>query len=346
MNEPVGDDETANTMRERVRGGRPAVWFLVGGNRLVVSVLLLLIVYVLLILLSRFAPGSAAKLQEPDPIFALFTPVVIGIVMGVTLVLTFNQLVLSRELGPLGEQRERMSESMTFREDVEDLVERGTSPPEPSMFLRGLVDATGERAQAVLELVDADGDGSVPDEIPDYANGIVEDADRVSDRLKDEQFGEFGVVESALNYNYSWKIYTGRRLRNRHAAELSDELLHRYDELLDVLEFFGPAREHFKTLYFRWEIIDISRVLVYASLPALAVGAYMILVFQSGDVSGTTAGVEHLLLVVTAAFLVGLLPFSIFLSYILRIVTVAKWTLAIGPFVLRETDREPDIDWE
>jgi hypothetical protein len=33
-------------------------------------------------------------------------------------------------------------------------------------------------------------------------------------------------------------------------------------------------------------------------------------------------------------------------AYILRIVTVAKRTLAIGPFILRDTDRTEESDWE
>jgi len=36
---------------------------------------------------------------------------------------------------------------------------------------------------------------------------------------------------------------------------------------------------------------------------------------------------------------VSLVPFAILLSYILRIITVTKRTLSIGPFILRETDR-------
>lgn len=40
------------------------------------------------------------KLLDPDPVLALFTPVVIMLVIGTSIVLTFNQLVLMRELAP------------------------------------------------------------------------------------------------------------------------------------------------------------------------------------------------------------------------------------------------------
>ncbi|RKD88089.1 hypothetical protein [Halopiger aswanensis] len=341
-------DETSDTMVDRVHGGRPVLWFLVKGNRVLVAAAMLAVAYAVLVGLGQFGPGSITKLFEPDPVFALFTPIIIGIIMGVSLVLTFNQLVLSEELGPVGDQRRRMDDAMAFREDVEDAVGRNTSPPEPSVFLRGLVESTGERARSLLEALEDDPhlDDATCEDIREYADGIVADAERVAGDLEGQQFGQFEVVESALEYNYSWKIYTGRRVRNRHADALPNAVATEFDELLNVLEFFGPAREHFKTLYFRWEIINISRALAYIALPALAVAAYMILIFETGDVAGTTAGIDHGLLVVGLGFAVGVTPFAIFLSYILRIVTIAKWTLAIGPFVLRETDRGSDVEWE
>ncbi|WP_440770037.1 hypothetical protein [Natronorubrum sp. DTA28] len=144
-----------------------------------------------------------------------------------------------------------MDNAMAFRRDVEDAVGRETSPPEPSTFLRGLVETTGEHARTILECLEAESDldEAVREDVREYAEGIAADADRVAPDLEGRQFGTFEVVAAALEYNYSWKIYTGRRVRNRHADELSAETLETFDELLADLEFFGPAREHFKTLY-------------------------------------------------------------------------------------------------
>ncbi|NUB90727.1 hypothetical protein HTZ84_14215 [Haloterrigena sp. SYSU A558-1] len=341
-------EETSNTMVDRVRGGRAMLWFLVEGNRALVAGVMLAVSYTLLVVLGTFGPGSIAKLFNPAPIASTFTPTIIGIIMGVTLVLTFNQFVLAEELGPVADQRERMAGAMEFRRDTEDAVDRTTSPPEPSAFLRGLVEATGDRADELLDALESDPDldEAAREDVREYAEGIAADAERVADNLEGKQFGRFEVVKAALEYNYSWKIYTGNRVRNHHEEALPDAIDEQLDELLEVLSFFGPAREHFKTLYFRWEIITLSRSLAYLSLPALAVSAYMILVFEVGDVAGVIAGIDQGLLFVALAFAVGVTPFAIFLSYILRIVTVAKWTLAIGPFILRETDRGEDVGWE
>lgn len=340
-----GHDETANTTRERVRGGYPVAWFFVEGNRVLVAATMLAAGYGLLIVLTQVGPGSVSKLFTADPVLSLFTPVVIGVVMGATLVLTFNQLVLSQELGPVGDQYERMIGAMEFRKDVEEAVDRGTSPPEPSAFLRGLIDATADHAETVLSRAE-ESETELPEDIQEYAEGLIDDAERVSEDLEGEQFGQFAVVNAALNYNYSWKIYAGRRLRDRHGEAMPAGSRAAFDDLLEALELFGPAREHFKTFYFRWEIINVSRALIYVSVPVLAVAAYMILFFEVGEIAGRTAGLDNGLLFVGAAFAVGVMPFAIFLSYILRIVTVVKWTLAIGPFILRETDRGSDIEWE
>ena len=53
--------------------------------------------------------------------------------------------------------------------------------------------------------------------------------------------------------------------------------------------------------------------------------------------TGTTLGVNHFVWVVAAAASVALAPFAILLSFILRLGTVAKRTLSIGPFILRTT---------
>ena len=55
-------------------------------------------------------------------------------VTGTTLVVTISQLVLSQEDGPLGDQRQRMSDAMDFRTYISELIE-DVVPNQPSAFL-------------------------------------------------------------------------------------------------------------------------------------------------------------------------------------------------------------------
>ena len=205
------------------------------------------------------------------------------------------------------------------------------SPVEPSAFLRSLVTATGTYAECLREAVDDGSDAAA------YADSVTGNADAVVDQLSGAEFGEFEVVRAALNYDYSWKLYAGRRLRRGGA--LDEEAQAALADLLDALELFGPAREHFKTLYFQWELSNLSRTLLLVAIPALTVAICTLVFFDPADVQGSTAGVGHALFVLAATTTLSLSPFALLLAYVLRIVTVTKRTLSIGPFILRDRGR-------
>ena len=50
-------------------------------------------------------------------------------------------------------------------------------------------------------------------------------------------------------------------------------------------------------------------------------------------------GVDHIVLVVGGAFAVTLVPFMLLVAYLLRVLVVAKRTLAIEPLILRDSKR-------
>jgi len=239
-----------------------------------------------------------------------------------------------------------MSGSMSFRSDVEDTVEAGVAPPEPAEFLQALLDSTAASADDLADAAGDSDDQQFVERAEKLAEGVAGNANAVADRLDDSEFGAFDVLSAALDFNYSWKVYEARRLREDHDS-LSPAAEDALDDLVDTLTFFGPAREHVKTLYFRWELVDLSRAMLYAAVPALLVSVTMILyVTDPAMISGVTLGVDNLVWLTSAAVAVAVLPFALLLAYVLRIATVAKRTLAIGPFVLRDTDRSADIDWE
>nr|WP_276239354.1 hypothetical protein [Halobaculum sp. DT55] len=321
-------------MRERAGTSRLKLRILVDADRRVVAAGFLAVVFVLLVATGVVVPDAATLLSDGDPIETAFQPLLGGIITGVTLVLTLNQLVLSQELGAVGDQRERMEGATEFRRDVADTLGREVTPPEPSAFLRELVIAAGQRADDVEEALADDED--LADDAERLVDSVRGNAETVGDSLDDAQFGTFEVVSAALDFNYSWKLYEARRLRADH--DLTDEQDDALSALTDVLELFGPAREHFKTLYFQWELVDLSRSVLWSAVPALAVATGSVL-YLSALVPGAPATGVYLAgpLVVSTAAVVALLPFAILLSYVLRIATVTKRTLSIGPFTLRET---------
>ncbi|MBO4248794.1 hypothetical protein IL252_13300 [Halomicrobium sp. IBSBa] len=331
---PTADSDVgAGTMRERADESRWKLWLLLGADRRVVAALALLSVFVALVALSQVSGTDLrATMDGSDPVETLFQGLLTAIITGVTLVVTLSQLVLSQELGALGDQRERMDGAMSFRRSVESVIDSDVTPPDPASFLRSLVAAVGRQAATLQTAAEGSGD----EQLRSFADDLVADADAVGDDLEASQFGTFEVVFAALNFNYASKIYEARRLRA--ADGTGDDAAETLDDLVETLTLFGPAREHVKTLYFQWELIELSRAIAYAAVPALIVSAGMILYGgQTAVVQGAVLGVDSVVWLVSAATTVALVPFVLLLAYILRIVTVAKRTLSIGPFVLRDT---------
>ncbi|MFB6105077.1 MAG: hypothetical protein ABEJ57_08395 [Halobacteriaceae archaeon] len=334
-------------MRDRVPGSRVRWWLLLGGNRNTVTMILVVGVFAAIVLAGAVAPAALrAGLAAGDPLETVFQALLTAIITGVTLVVSINQVVLSQELGAVGDQRERMAGAVTFREDVAEAADLPAAPPDPASFLQAIVDLTHHRAEAFGEAVE-DAPESVADRVRTYVDSVTGNAAAVSDRLGDAQFGTFAALQAALDYNYSWKIYEGRRLRREHGDALDESAVTALDDLLDALQFFGPAREHVKTLYFQWELINLSRAMLYAAVPALVVTTSGVLYAQGlATIQGTVFGVESLVIVVAAMVTVAVWPFLVLGATVLRIATVAKRTLSIGPFILRETDRSEELEWE
>jgi hypothetical protein len=340
----MADDAPGDRLRERADRSRTALWVMLEANRWHVVLALLGVLFVALVLAGALLPGAAGSLRASDSIDALFQALLTATITAVALVLTLNQLVLSQELGAVGDQRERMDGAMAFQADVADAIDEPVSPARPAQLLRALVTRAGEQARTL--------DAAVPEEAPmreavsDLTDSVVENAERAAQGLDDARFGSFAVTSSALNFNYSWKLHTAARLQADHGDAMDDEASDALGGLVETLRLFGPAREHVKTLYFQWELVDLSRHILVAALPALVVSGSAVAFLDDGAFATTLAGVDALVVVVALATTVSLLPFAVLLAYVLRIATVAKRTLSIGPFILRETDAVDDRDWE
>lgn len=342
-NDISGPDDT---MQEQESNDRLKRWILLDANRWIIVGVLMIILFATIVLLTVVSPNFINTLQTKQSINYAFQGLLSGLIAGVTLVLTINQLVISQELGPIGKQRDRMQGAIDFRQDVEDITPLAISPTEPSTFFRALVEASQRQANVVRDALDDDTDEKAREEIEVYLNDLNENASEVSNQLKGAQFGTFQVLNSALNYDYSRKIHNNRQIQNEYQAALSDAVLTSLNDLLEILKLLGPAREHFKTFYFQWELINLSYAILYVSIPSIIVSFTMILFFDPSFIPGTVLGMNSILLVVCAAVTIGTMPFIVLLAYILRIATVAKRTLAVGPFTLQETSESKEIQWE
>jgi len=328
-------DRPSDQLRARAAESRTKLWLYLEADRRLVVAGLVAAVFLILLAVGLAFPTAAAKLRGGDAVGTLFQGFLTATITGVTLVLTLNQLVLSQELGAVGDQRERMHGALQFRDDAADLLDVPVSPARPSQFLRALVQVAGRHAESLRATA------SDNDEVAALTESLIGNADRVAGDLDGAQFGEFDMLSAALNFNYSWKVFAAKRIRE--TSSLSDDAENALDRLVDTLELFGPAREHFKTLYFQWELINLSRGILAAALPALLVAVCMIAFF---DPAGPVSRALGVVPVVAFTATVSVLPFLVLLAYVLRIATVTKHTLSIGPFILRETEQVEEVAWD
>ncbi len=344
--EMAGDGEApSDLLRKRAKQSRFKLWFLLEADRWLVTAIFLLIVFGTFLSVGYLYSPAESAIRTSDSVDALFQAFLTATITGVTLVLTLNQLVLSQEFGAVGDQRERMEKAMDFRQDVADVIQSPVSPSRPAQFLRALVQVSKERAQDLKGAIVGTSKEELEEEIKDLTESLIGNADRVADGLDKAQFGKFEVISSALNFNYSWKIFTARRIQQRYSDAFNEEGEKAIERLIEVLRLFGPAREHFKTLYFQWDIINLSLRIIIAAIPALLVSGSMVAFFNSTTYSFILFGSNTLMLLIAVAATISLFPFLILLAYILRIATVTKHTLSMGPFILRETEDVEEVEW-
>jgi len=341
----MSESTPSNRLEERTEGSRYWMRLLIQTNRWLLVAVILVAVFGLLVVAGQLGLAPFREIvASQNGVRYLFSPFIGAIITGTSIVVTINQLVLSQELGAVGDQRSRMQEAVQFQTDVESKLDGGITNPEPTAFLDDLVGGIGTRATRLTEATTTDHETERAASVDEFVEDVTRNVETVRDDLEGAQFGTFELMMAALDFNYSWKIYAARRIRHQHGDSLSGDASEALDELIDLLKFFGEAREHFKTLYFQWELVNLSRALLYIAVPALTVVGVFLMYVDATTVYGTTLGVDNLVWLSSGGFALGVAPFVVFIVFILRIATVAKHTLAMGPFILRETERETDVE--
>ncbi|ADJ16048.1 hypothetical protein [Halalkalicoccus jeotgali] len=334
-----------DTLRGRTGESRIALWLFLDANRWLIGGLLSVLTFAVLVAFGAAAPPLGEMMGNADPVETAFQALIGSLITGVTLVVSINQLVLSQEIGQLGDHHQWMDEAMEFRQEVE-LLFGSIGPPDPAQFLQALVQTSADRAEALREAVADNDDEELRARTDRLVGNVVENSEEIYEQLETAEFGEFSVLRSGLNYNYSWKIYAVRRLRDEHADSLEEEDFEAFEDLVEILTLFGPALEHFKSLYFQWELVNLTRSILYAAIPALIVSLGTVLYLDPGSFPGATGGIDDVVWVVSASTALGLVPFFVLAAYVVRIATVSKRTGALGPFILRSSERTTAIDWE
>ncbi|WP_144905601.1 hypothetical protein [Halobellus captivus] len=330
----MSDLSTDTTLRERTDANKYLFWLLLGANRWVVAGGLAFLIFLVFMFWGVMKPVSLhSTMQSSDMVETVFAGLVGAIITGTTLVVTINQLVLSQEIGSLGSQRNRMDVTMDFRQNTDSLLGM-TTPTDPVAYIDALLETTEQRAKTLRDTLSRTENREASKKVDEYVSDLLENADHARNHLEGTDFGTFDVVSPALDYNYDRKIHDARWLGMEYEDSLTEEERSAFRNLLEALTMYGVVREYVKDLYIQWALVKLSRAILYAAVVALTVAGGMVVFADPTTFTGTFLGIESILWVVSAAFAISALPFLLFTSYILRLATLAKQTLSMGPLIL------------
>lgn len=311
------------------RGGirRASEWVLVSGHRGIVAGVTVSTIFVFI---AAVTLSGVAPLTNVQPLYYVFSGLLGGNVTLITVVVSINQLLLSRELNRPDELRGQINGVVEYRRDVEEAAGQ-VAPMVPSRFLRLLTEATRREAQRLGGLVKSEASDAVYDEVDEAVTALTRQTDRVDALLKRSDASLINVLSATFTTNFAKDIHSLHQVESRHGDSLPTGVTESIDDLVHLLQDMDIAREYFKTLYLHEELAFLSRILFYLGLPSLAILASG-LFFLTG-VHGTFVPSTFDAVLLSALVSAGFLPISVLFAFILRIATVTQRTAATLPFV-------------
>jgi hypothetical protein len=319
-------DETPDELR-RWRREDLRRWFLLSGSRNRVAAV---VVLGFLAAITALRLAGVIAVTNPDSVTRSLSNFIGGNITLVTIVISINQLIISREFGTPDEVRERVSEMIDYQEEVEShALGDEVSPTTPGQFLDFLTDVKRDRAIAFRDALDECSDEVLAD-IDRFVDSVVRQADIATETIEGNEYGSFDTLLTIMEIDYSDDIRTARKIGRDHGDDLSEDALGELNELLELLEDVGVARKYFKTLYMQRELADLSKKLLYTGVPAIA--AALVSVWIYGQNVGPMLQTPFLEIIIFLLTATAFLPITVLFAYVLRIATVTRGTSSTVPF--------------
>jgi hypothetical protein len=305
---------------------------LLDGNRLAVVGALLTFVFVALMLAGTLWTFEMQQiLTETSTVENVLETFLSGIILLVSIVVSINSIVLSRDISSIETQEARIRSRVDFRAALGELDGSVESPRDPTTFLDLMTHVITERTDA-LETAAAQDAGGADEDVRAYAEAVADAIEGIEDA--DRTHADFGVLWTALDFDYGPLMDRSRALRNPGGdGGVSESLEGPLDRLVEAYQLFAIGKEYFKTLYYTREVSRLSRTLLVVSLPVILVTASAILAISAGVLPEVwVLGLPPLLSFVATMFTIALIPYVVLTSFILRLSTVAMRSASGGLF--------------
>jgi hypothetical protein len=330
----MGDD---GLNRDHTWSGVATEWvILTGDRRLIAAVLLAVALVVTTAIQFLLRPESG----QPISLFYMASAIIGGNFTLLTIVISINQLVISRQLSAPGELQDEIANTTEYRDAAIELLETDTAPVTPASFLELLhqgvqdsIDYLRDRQPHLNE--------ETAVELSALLTAIEAQVDQAADQLQNCNTGIFDALIVTLDTNYSEDIHHVWQLLTTYGSDFDDETVAECTLLVKRLKQIDIARQYLKTLYIQEELARLSRYLLYVGAPTILFGVGLLQVFVATEAAALSTEVLALLVPVFAT--VGVAPLAVLFAYVLRLSTVSERTVAITPFTTPTQEQQPEF---
>jgi uncharacterized membrane protein YqjE len=250
----------------------------------------------------------------------------------ITIILSINQLVISRQLSAPGELESEIQATTDFRDTVIGSLDQQTAPASPTAFLEVSFNGVKQSLNVVADYSDSRIDDEAASEIDTIVESLRTHLETTIQKLEESNQTVFSALVLTLNTNYSEEISEIARLQSDLQATDSEppELHDQLETLVTRLKQIDVARQYLKTLYMQEELARLSRRLLYVGGPTIfTTVALLALVTVGGSGVLQTARLTWTLPVLVA---LSIAPLAVLMSFVLRLSIVAERTVAVTPF--------------
>lgn len=216
---------------------------------------------------------------------------------------TINQLILARELRSPRELQMELQSAEEYQESVKEETEGPGIPEQPAPFLHALVRDTVEEVLDLESIAEDCPNEGLSSAIGDLTSNLSTDLEATLDDLDRSRGGVFSALLTILDADFAARLNHARWIRKTYESELSATEGEQLDDIGQRIEQLDIARQYFKTIYIKQELVDLSKLVMYTgfvavlfSLTAIIVAGYVQTPFSpspSGSISSHSPSSFH-----------------------------------------------------
>ncbi len=303
-------------------------WLVLTGDRVAVAAVTFLVLVI--ILAAIIASGMVPLRNETPVLFLLFALIAANFTL-IAIVTSLSQFVLGRRLESPGEIREKMEETIEYREAVGRTIGERVMPVRPEVFLLHLFQHTRTELDRLDELQSEGRTKFAREELETLVNDLTDHCDYVIDVLTSPSSGVKHALFVSLSANYENAVHQAWILQTERSDEFTEEAAEPLEGLANTLQHIEVANRVVKTVFIESEIAELSRFLLYVGFPAQLAAVALTLLYTV-PAWQLPLPLPVLRVVVPAVIAAGFAPFLLLSSYVVRLTVVARRTADTFPF--------------